>query len=109
MNWFKDKYGHWWACEEDVLGAFCPVCGQPNDGGECNHKKMSDRDAREMGALLKKPHGKVYTQMLTWVSVEKMKDAYPNGECPDCGRKIPVNARDGDECKNCGHFFCHRH
>lgn len=32
-------------------------------------------------------------------------NAYPDGECPDCGDPIPADADDGSECGNCGHVF----
>lgn len=32
-------------------------------------------------------------------------ETYENGECPDCGEKIPANAKDGDHCENCNHVF----
>lgn len=35
----------------------------------------------------------------------KVKDDYPDGECPDCGESIPDAAWKGDACENCGHVF----
>ena len=32
-------------------------------------------------------------------------DFYPNGECPDCGRKIRKTIKEGEDCSNCGHVF----
>jgi predicted RNA-binding Zn-ribbon protein involved in translation (DUF1610 family) len=32
-----------------------------------------------------------------------VRDAYENGECPDCGEPIPSRAPNGWECPNCGH------
>ena len=32
-----------------------------------------------------------------------VKESYPNGVCPDCSTKIPVDAPDGWTCPNCGH------
>lgn len=34
-----------------------------------------------------------------------VRDAYENGECPDCGDPIPKDAVDGSDCSNCGHVF----
>jgi hypothetical protein len=34
-----------------------------------------------------------------------VKNAYPNGKCPDCLMEIPDDVHDGDECQNCGHVF----
>jgi rubredoxin len=34
-----------------------------------------------------------------------IKDAYEDGECPDCGQDIPNDVTDGDACSNCGHVF----
>ena len=30
---------------------------------------------------------------------------YDGGLCPDCGRKIRRNVKEGDDCRNCGHVF----
>lgn len=34
-----------------------------------------------------------------------VKEAYPDGRCPDCGEPIPDNVVDGQECKRCEHTF----
>lgn len=34
-----------------------------------------------------------------------VQDSYPNGDCPDCGEKIPEEAQDGENCLNCGHIW----
>lgn len=34
-----------------------------------------------------------------------VKDAYEDGECPDCGQTIPNDVSEGDACTNCGHVF----
>jgi hypothetical protein len=34
-----------------------------------------------------------------------MRDAYDDGECPDCGEQIPSDAEEGSDCSNCGHVF----
>jgi ribosomal protein L37AE/L43A len=35
----------------------------------------------------------------------KVADDYEGGECPDCQKKIPKNAKYGDGCTGCGHIF----
>jgi hypothetical protein len=35
----------------------------------------------------------------------KIKDDYPDGECPDCFEPIPDDVWKGDACENCGHVF----
>ena len=35
----------------------------------------------------------------------KPKDAYEDGECPDCGETIPDDTPEGGFCPNCGHVF----
>jgi ribosomal protein S27E len=35
----------------------------------------------------------------------KVKNSYPNGECPDCGETIPFDVAEGEECGNCGHVY----
>ena len=35
--------------------------------------------------------------------MNEVKNAYPDGVCPDCGRNIPSDACEGWECPNCGH------
>lgn len=34
-----------------------------------------------------------------------VKDNYPGGVCPDCGKPIPDDLVPGQECTNCGHVF----
>lgn len=34
-----------------------------------------------------------------------VRDAYEDGECPDCGEPIAPDAEEGSECSNCGHVF----
>jgi hypothetical protein len=40
------------------------------------------------------------------LEVAVVADMYENQECPDCGRKIPLDAEEGEACFNCGHVFC---
>ena len=37
--------------------------------------------------------------------MNKVKDSYEDGICPDCNENIPDNVVEGDSCKNCGHVF----
>ena len=37
MHKLKDKFGRIWNLEEDEV---CPECGQPDNYGDCNHKKL---------------------------------------------------------------------
>lgn len=39
----KDKYGVTWS---SVKSALCPICGQPDNCGDCNHKKLSKEEVR---------------------------------------------------------------
>ena len=34
-----------------------------------------------------------------------VRDAYEDGECPDCGEKIPPRVPNGWACHNCGHVL----
>lgn len=38
-------------------------------------------------------------------NLSKIKDDYPDGECPDCGEEIPDTVWKGEACENCGHVF----
>ena len=37
--------------------------------------------------------------------MNKVKDSYEDGVCPDCSEDIPDDCVDGQECSNCGHVF----
>lgn len=37
--------------------------------------------------------------------MHNVRDDYENGECPDCGLDIPVDAVVGSACENCEHVF----
>lgn len=39
-----------------------------------------------------------------FVSAE-IRQSYNNCECPDCGKEIPYDVEEGEECSNCGHAF----
>ncbi len=37
--------------------------------------------------------------------INKIKDAYPDGVCPDCYEPISDSMEEGGECGFCGHVF----
>jgi hypothetical protein len=37
--------------------------------------------------------------------MNRVKAAYEDGICPDCGIDIPDDVEEGEGCKNCGHVF----
>jgi len=37
--------------------------------------------------------------------LKKVKEYYDYGKCPDCGKDIPKDTVEGEECTNCGHIF----
>ena len=39
------------------------------------------------------------------VPYNPVKEAYENGNCPDCGYEIDDNVQNGDCCPNCKHVF----
>ena len=42
---FTDSYGRIWCLTESQL---CPVCGQPDDYSDCNHKRLTDNEYDEL-------------------------------------------------------------
>lgn len=40
------------------------------------------------------------------IPLNPVKDAYENGECPDCGEDIPDDVVNGQGCERCEHVFC---
>jgi DNA-directed RNA polymerase subunit RPC12/RpoP len=34
-----------------------------------------------------------------------IKDSYEDGKCPDCGKEIPDDVVDGEDCQDCPHVF----
>lgn len=44
-----DSYGRAW---EYAIGEFCPVCGQPDNCGDCQHGPLSEEQARLLGAYI---------------------------------------------------------
>ena len=47
----KDKYGRQWDSPSNEV---CPTCGQPDSCGDCNHKKLRNKDVIELGGILPK-------------------------------------------------------
>jgi hypothetical protein len=44
----KDIFGRVWDIPKKEL---CPTCGQPDTCGDCNHKTLTDSEAKELGVL----------------------------------------------------------
>ena len=42
---YKDKFGRGWMFPKSEL---CHVCGQPDSCGDCNHKKLSEKDVKTL-------------------------------------------------------------
>lgn len=42
---YRDHYGRVWPYPKNEL---CPVCGQPDSCGDCNHKKLTDADVAQI-------------------------------------------------------------
>lgn len=45
---YADFYGRFW---HGPLQGVCPVCGQPDSLGECNHQALADDEAEAIGAI----------------------------------------------------------
>lgn len=43
-----DNFGRLWTLSPNEL---CPECGQPDSTGDCNHKRLTDREAEELGSV----------------------------------------------------------
>ncbi len=43
------------------------------------------------------------------LGINKVKNSYPDGVCPDCGEDIPDFVNEGEECSNCSHVFTEEH
>jgi hypothetical protein len=41
-----DKYGRKWDLPKKEL---CPTCGQPDNSGDCNHKRLCPADVLDLG------------------------------------------------------------
>ncbi len=39
----KDKYGRVWSFLKNEL---CPICGQPDNCGDCNHERLTNSDVK---------------------------------------------------------------
>lgn len=46
MKGTVDKYGRVWDLPQTEL---CRECGQPDNCGECNHKRLTDEEVRRLG------------------------------------------------------------
>ena len=44
-----DRYGREWNLPTNEL---CPICGQPDNCGDCDHTKLSDEDVETLGGKL---------------------------------------------------------
>lgn len=44
-----DRYGRRWTLPDREL---CPVCGQPDNCGDCTHKRLSRAQALALGAIV---------------------------------------------------------
>ena len=51
MQKFKDKYGRIWELPKSEV---CDICSQPDNLGECNHKKISTSQYRRLTIQLRK-------------------------------------------------------
>ena len=47
MKTIIDKFGRAWKFS---INEVCPICLQPNNSGDCNHEKLSKKQAKELGA-----------------------------------------------------------
>ena len=45
----RDIFGRLWDVDRDES---CPVCGQPDNCGDCNHEPLSDEQLQQMGESL---------------------------------------------------------
>jgi hypothetical protein len=43
---YKDKYGRFWKLSKKEL---CSICGQPDNCGDCNHKKLTNDEVKKLG------------------------------------------------------------
>jgi hypothetical protein len=43
-----DKFGNLW---DNQPPDKCPICGQPDNCGDCNHKRLADSDVLELGGV----------------------------------------------------------
>jgi hypothetical protein len=44
----QDKFGRVWKIP---AAERCPVCGQPDSCGDCNHKKLASKDVARLGGV----------------------------------------------------------
>ena len=44
-----DSYGRIW---DNPIWDKCPICGQPDNCGDCNHKPLTETDVIELGGIV---------------------------------------------------------
>ena len=52
---YVDNWGRFWRLPRKEI---CDVCGQPDSCKDCNHIKIPDDAAKDMGAIIKVQGGK---------------------------------------------------
>ena len=78
---YKDHYGRVWPYPKNEL---CPVCGQPDSCGDCNHNKLTDA---EVANIL---YGVVFHRIDGGGSVEHL--SRPDFNHPLCVARSAVGA-----------------
>jgi len=46
----KDKFGRTWKLPKKEL---CPKCGQPDSCGDCNHKRLTNKEVEILKGMFK--------------------------------------------------------
>jgi hypothetical protein len=46
----KDKYGRIWNLPKNEV---CPKCGQPDSLGDCNHKRLTNKEVEILKGMFK--------------------------------------------------------
>lgn len=46
-----DRFGRRWPELDGHPEERCPVCGQPDNCGDCNHEPLTDDEARSLGGV----------------------------------------------------------
>jgi len=47
----KDRFGRKWPYPVSEL---CPICGQPDSCGDCNHRRLTDKEVKQILCRKKK-------------------------------------------------------
>ena len=50
MTNYKDKYGRIWQLPKNEL---CPVCGQPDNCGDCQHERLKNSEVEILDGYIK--------------------------------------------------------